>query len=304
MTRLVFFGTPEEAVPALELLAERWEIGLVVTQPDRPRGRSGRPQPPPIKEEAERLGLPLAQPASSGAIASEVSDRGPFDLGVVVAYGKILSEEVLGLAEHGILNVHFSLLPRWRGAAPVARALMAGDAMTGVTIIRLDRGLDTGPVLTAQLVDIHPSEDCGTLTARLAHLGARLLASVIPGYLAGEVVPVPQSDDGVTYAARITAEDRDLGGVDDPSEFLARVRGLAPDPGAVLTIDGEPHKVLAARVDGDAPPAGTWVMRHGLPVIAVGGVGVELVTLQPPGKRPMGADAWLRGRRRTGGSVG
>src|SRR5690606_39699141 len=130
---------------------------------------------------------------------------GEFDLGDVVAYGRLLRPEVLALPVRGVLNVHFSLLPRWRGAAPVARALMAGDTMTGVTIIRLDEGLDTGPVLTAQLVDIHPSEDAGTLTDRLARLGARLLVSVIPGYLSGEVVPVPQTDDGVTYAEKITA---------------------------------------------------------------------------------------------------
>lgn len=302
MTRIVFFGTPEEAVPTLEALAERHEVALVVTQPDRPRGRSGRPQPPPVKEEAERLGLRVAQPATGEELASVVTgDR--FDLGVVVAYGRILRPAVLEAPTGGMLNVHFSLLPRWRGAAPVARALMAGDTMTGVTIIRLDEGLDTGPVLTAQLVDIHPAEDAGTLSARLAHLGARLLVSVIPGYLSGEVVPVPQSDDGVTYAEKITAADRPLGGIADPSEFLARVRGLAPDPGAVLTIDGEPHRVLAARIGEGSPGPGRWELWNGIPVVSVGRHGVELLTLQPPGKRPMAGDAWARGRQRREGTV-
>ena len=304
MTSIVFFGTPEEAVPTLHELAERYDVRLVVTQPDRPKGRSGRPQPPPVKTEAEALGLEVAQPTRSEELIDVLGSRGPFDLGVVVAYGRILRPEVLVVPAHGILNVHFSLLPRWRGAAPVARALMAGDTMTGVTIIRLDEGLDTGPVLTAQLVDIHPSEDAGTLTDRLARLGARLLVSVIPGYLSGEVVPVPQTDDGVTYAEKITAADRPLDGIGDPAVFLARVRGLAPEPGAVLRIDGEPHKVLAARIDGAPPPEGTWELRDGYPVVPVGESGVTLVRLQPPGGRPMGGDAWARGRRRTGGAVG
>ncbi|MFO7300399.1 MAG: methionyl-tRNA formyltransferase [Actinomycetes bacterium] len=304
MTSIVFFGTPEEAVPTLTELAARFDVRLVITPPDRPRGRSKRPQPPPVKVEAERLGIPVEQPEKSAQIAETLTRHGPFDLGVVVAYGRILRPEVLDAPAHGILNLHFSLLPRWRGAAPVARALMAGDTMTGVTIIRLDEGLDTGPVLTAQLVDIHPAEDAGALTDRLARLGARLLASVIPGYVAGAILPVPQSDDGVTYAEKITAADRPLDGIADPAEFLGRVRGLAPDPGAVLVIDGEPHKVLAARADGDAPPAGTWELRDGFPVVPVGDNGVVLVTLQPPGGKPMPGDAWARGRRRTGGSVG
>lgn len=303
MTRVVFFGTPEEAVPALEALAQRFQVDLVITQPDRPKGRSGTPQPPPVKQEALRLGLEVAQPGSGAELAEAIEGRA-FDLGVAVAYGRILRPGILEAIPAGILNVHFSLLPRWRGAAPVARALMAGDTMTGVTIIRLDEGLDTGPVLTAQLVDIHPAEDAGTLTARLARLGARLLMSVIPGYLSGEVVPVPQSDEGATYADKITAADRPLGGVAEPSMFIDIVRGLSPDPGAVLLIDGEPHRVLAARMADHRPEPGRWELAGGVPVVAVGGAGIELVTLQPPGGRPMGAEAWARGRRREGGSVG
>lgn len=304
MTRFVFLGTPEEAVPALEALAGRDEVALVITQPDRPRGRSGRPQPPPVKEAASGLGIPVAQPGTRAGILDVLREHGPFDLGVVVAYGRILSPEVLDEPGNGMVNLHFSLLPRWRGAAPVARALLAGDRMTGVTVIQLDEGLDTGPVLTAQLVDIHPAENAGTLTARLAGIGARLLSSVIPGYLSGEVVPVPQSDEGVTYADKVTAQDRDLDQVDDPSQFVATVRGLAPRPGAVLTIDGEPHQVLAARADEATVEEGRWVTNAGYPVVGLAGGAVALVSLQPPGKRPMGGDAWLRGVRRGEGTVG
>jgi methionyl-tRNA formyltransferase len=304
MTRIVFFGTPEEAVPALEAVAERHEVSLVITRADRPRGRKGRPQPPPVKEAATGLGIPFAQPETRAGIVEALRDHGPFDLGVVVAYGRILPPEVLEVPRQGMLNLHFSLLPRWRGAAPVARALMAGDRMTGVTIIQLDEGLDTGPVLTAQLVDVHPAETSGSLTARLAAIGARLLVSVIPGYTSGEVVPVPQSDDGVTFADKITAEDRNLDNVTDPAEFVARVRGLAPRPGAVLTLDGQPHQIHAARSVDVSVEIGKWVSVEGHPVVGLAGGAVAVVTIQPPGKRPMGGDAWLRGVRRAEGSAG
>ena len=304
MTRIVFLGTPEAALPTLLALSDSFEVGLVVTQPDRPRGRSGRPQPSPVKEKAQDLGIPVTQPKQRGEIASAISYAGSFDLGVVVAYGMILDAEVLALPEAGLLNVHFSLLPRWRGAAPVARALMAGDAMTGVTIIQLDEGLDTGPVLTAQAVDIGPEEDSAELTGRLARLGARLITSAIPGYLAGDIEPVVQSDDGATYAHKITAEDRPLDLQGTPAEFVARVRGLAPEPGATLEIDGERHKILRARDVEWAPDAGTWALHGDSPVVAVGEGGVELVELQPPGKRPQPGADWARGRRSSQGSAG
>lgn len=303
MTRIVFLGSPEAALPSLEALADRFEVGLVVTQPDRPRGRSGTPRPPPVKEMADDLGLPVAQPTRRSEIASAISYAGSFDLGVVVAYGMILDREVLALPDGGLLNVHFSLLPRWRGAAPVQRALMAGDTMTGVTIIKLDEGVDTGPVLTAQAIDIEPEENAGHLTERLARLGARLIASVIPGYLSGEVAVVPQSDEGATYAEKITADDRPLDVSATPEEFVARVRGLAPNPGATLEIDGETHKILEARVSEWSPEPGTWALNEDAPVVAVGDRGVELVELQPPGKRPLPGADWARGRRRFQGTV-
>ena len=304
MTRLVFFGTPTEAVPALDALSNGFDLGLVVTQPDRPRGRSRSPMPSAVKESAVAMGVPVAQPSSTAELVDAIDRHGTFDLGIVVAYGRILRPEVLHRPSHGILNIHFSLLPRWRGAAPVARALMAGDNMTGVTVIVLDEGLDTGPVLTAQAVDIHPAEHAGALTDRLAIIGARLLVSVIPGYLAGDLLPLPQSDDGMTYAPKITAADRVLQGDDDPAVFLGRVRGLAPSPGALLEIDGEVHKVLAARAWGRPPSLGKWEAQEGIPVIGVGGAGVALTVLQPSGRRPQRGEDWVRGRHRTKGVVG
>jgi methionyl-tRNA formyltransferase len=303
MTRVLFLGTPSEALPALVALHDRYQVDLVITQPDRPRGRSRRPVPPPVKEHATKARIEVAQPETTAELVEVASGYGVFDLGVVVAYGRILPPAILYQPRMGILNIHFSLLPRWRGAAPVARALMAGDTMTGVTIIGLDEGLDTGPVLTAQAVDIHPAENAGTLTERLAILGARLLITTIPGYLSGETVPVAQSDDGATYAPKITAEDRPLGGDDDPAVFLGRVRGLAPSPGALLEIDGDPHKILAARVSGRSPDPGRWEAQDGFPVVGVGGVGVTLTLLQSPGRRPQSGDDWVRGRHRFGGVV-
>ena len=304
MTRIFFLGTPDAAVPTLSALSTRFDVGLVVTQPDRPKGRSGKPTPSAVKTAAIDLSIEVAQPESASELLEAVVARGEFDLGVVVAYGRILKPEILELPRKGLLNVHFSLLPRWRGAAPVERALMAGDPMTGVTIIKIDEGLDTGPVLTAQAVDIAEGENGGDLTARLALLGARLIAGVIPGYLAGEVEPVPQTDDGVEYAAKLASEDRALDPSGDPGEFVNRVRALAPNPCATLEIDGERFKILEARLAEAGPVEAHWVVEDGRILAGVGSGTVELVTVQPPGKRPMAGEDWLRGARSQGGSIG
>ncbi|MGH8950034.1 MAG: methionyl-tRNA formyltransferase [Acidimicrobiia bacterium] len=303
MTRIAFLGTPGAAVPTLRALAQGHEIAIVITQPDRARGRGRHLSPPPVKAEAKELGIDVAQPESSEEIEHALRSAGDLDLGVVVAYGRILKPGVLGMPTRGMLNVHFSLLPRWRGAAPVARALMDGDPMSGVTIIRLDEGLDTGPVLTAQGIDVEPGETAGELTKRLAEVGARLLANVLPAYMSGDLEPVPQSDEGMTYAAKIEPGERAIE-VDGEREAEAnRVRALSPEPGAVLVIDGEPHQVLRARLHRFAPEPGTWQAAEGAPVAGLADGGLELVELLPPGKRPMSGEAWLRGRRRLAGTV-
>lgn len=303
MARVVFLGTPQAAVPTLEALLESHEVGLVVTQPDRPKGRSGKPTPPPVKESALAASLPVAQPETRAELATALSDHGPFDVGVVVAYGRILRPEVLESPEHGLLNVHFSLLPRWRGAAPVARALLEGDEMTGVTIMRLDEGLDTGPVLTAQAVDIGADENAGDLTARLAALGARLLVDTLPRYLSGEMQPVPQSDEGATYADKIENHDRPISPDDDAESVVARVRALAPDPAATLVIDGEQHKVYEARVAETEVPAGEWRRVGAVPLVGFADGSVELVSLQAPGRKRQSGAQWVNGRQRDQGSI-
>ena len=303
MTRIAFLGTPTAAVPTLTALAESYDVGLVVTQPDRPRGRSGEPMPPPVKEHAVLLNLPVSQPATSAALKERMESQGPFDVGVVVAYGRLLGADVFALPTHGMLNVHFSLLPRWRGAAPVARALITGDTMTGVTIIQLDEGLDTGPVLTAQAVDITPSEDAGALTKRLADAGARLLSESLPAFLNGSLTPVSQSEEGSTYAAKIASEDRFLGVDGSPKDFVNKVRGLSPTPGAILQIEGKPHKILEARTSQHESPVGSWSSTTGVVVVGLEGGSVELVRLQPPGKSPLSGPAWARGRRTDSGQA-
>ncbi len=304
MSRIVFLGTPEAAIPTLDALSDEHDVGLVVTQPDRPKGRSGRPTPPKIKEFAISTGLTVVQPGSAEALSGALQSHGPFDIGVVVAYGRLLRSDVLAMPRQGMINVHFSLLPRWRGAAPVARALMAGDTMTGVTIINLDEGLDTGPVLTAQALDIDLDVDLGTLTERLAKMGASLLIRALPEFLDGVLRPVEQSDDGMTYAAKVTSEDRSLSVEATPEVFLNHVRGLSPRPGAIIDIDGRPHKILQATASSRHVKAGSWVSTDGAVVIGVKGGAVEVVLLQPPGKTPQLGPDWARGRRVNTGRVG
>lgn len=302
-TRLVFMGTPEAALPTLETLADRHQVDLVVTQPDRPRGRSGKAMAPPVKVRAMELGIPVAQPERSTEIHDALERVGALDVGVVVAFGRILRPEVLEMPRHGFLNAHFSLLPRWRGASPVARALMAGDPMSGVTIMKMDEGLDTGPVLTAQAVDIEPEENAGELTNRLSRLGARLLADSIGAFIAGDLVPVPQSDEGLTYAAKIGPADRPISPAGEVAEVVNQVRALAPEPAATLTIDGDIHKIIAVRPVTQSPAPGTWQIVDGVPLVGLADGGIELVTLQSPGKTALDGAAWARGRRRDAGTI-
>lgn len=304
MARLTFLGTPTSAIPTLQTLAADHEVALAITRPDRPKGRSKTAQPPPVKEAAERLGIDVAQPASHADLLQSLEQVAPFDLGVVVAYGRIIRPDALRIPEHGFVNIHFSLLPRWRGAAPVTRALMAGDTMTGVTIMKLDDGLDTGPVLTAQAIDIGREENAGELTARLAGMGALLLANSIEQYLEGDLTPTTQSDEGATYAGKIEPADRPVRPSDDVASVLNKIRALAPEPAATLIIDGVTHKILRAGRADVAPPRGRWQLVGDVPVVGHADGGVELMSLQPPGKTPMTGGDWARGRRETAGTIG
>ncbi len=298
--RIVFCGTPDFAVPALErLMAAGYDVALVLTQPPRPGGRGKKPRPGPVQRHAEAHGLPVLTPErlrGNGAVLERLRSLRP-DLGVVAAYGLILPEEMLAIPPRGFLNIHASLLPRWRGAAPIQRAILAGDDQTGVTIMKMDAGLDTGPILAQDATPIAADDDAGSLHDRLAGMGAELLVSVIPDYLAGRLLPQPQPQAGVTYAPKIAKEEAVVDWT-RPAEAIARqVRAFAPYPGARTQLAGTPVRILAATPArgeaGDGPPGA--IVRTAPLLVATGEGLLAIGRLQRAGRRPLDAQAFLRG---------
>ena len=307
MTRIVFMGTPEFAVPALEALADAHQVVGVVTQPDRPAGRGRRLAPSPVKQVALERGLSLSQPHSlrTPEAVAQLSAWKP-DVIVVAAFGQILPQDVLGIPPHGCLNVHGSLLPRWRGAAPVAAAILAGDEVTGVTIMQMDAGLDTGPVLAQREETILPDDTQATLGERLSYLGAELLVETLSAYLAGNLLPRPQPEEGATYAGQLRKEDGLLDWSRPAVELDRQVRAFTPWPGAFTTWRGQRLKVLRVvplpEWHGDAPP-GTVIVLADRVVVATGEGALRLEEVQLAGKRPMDIAPFLRGQRDFAGSA-
>jgi methionyl-tRNA formyltransferase len=314
MLRIAFAGTPAFALPALEALAASpWQLAGVLTQPDRPAGRGRELSPSPVKRRALELGLPVAQPARLRTPEEQqaLRDFSP-DLLVVVAYGLILPPAVLAVPRLGCLNIHGSLLPRWRGAAPVQRAVLAGDRETGVAIMQMDAGLDTGPVYAQRAVPIGAQATSGELSEQLAQLGARLLVEVIAALAAGTAHAVPQPAEGVTYAHKLEKRE---GLVDwtQPAEAIARqVRGCNPWPVAETQLAGAQLRVWRARVAaeraGDAAGAGApgtvlGLVGDALHVACGGGV-LALEEVQPAGKRRMSAAEFARARPLAGQRLG
>ncbi len=295
-------GTPEFALPALEMLGLHYPVVGVVTQPDRPAGRGQKLTPSPVKELALAEGIPVFQPQRVRNLEAVERIRAwSPDLIVVAAFGQIIPPVLLELPPHGVLNIHPSLLPRWRGAAPIQAAILAGDEVTGVTIMQLDEGLDTGPILGQREVSIRPMETAGELEERLAQLGAELLIELLPDYLAGRLEPHPQPEEGVTVVRRLPKQAAALDW-ERPAEELARqVRAFAPQPGAYTTWESRRMKVLQARAlpQQDTPEAapGTVYEHESLPTVVTGTGALVLLQLQMAGKRPMTGEAFLRGRR-------
>lgn len=292
-------GTPEFAVPGLQALIETQQVVGVVTQPDRPAGRGSRLRPSPVKVAAEAAGIPLYQPKSlRKEEATESLREWQPDVIVVVAFGQILRPHVLYLPPHGSINVHASLLPRWRGASPIQHAILAGDAETGVTLMRMDEGLDTGPMLVQESLPITPRETAATLHDRLADLGADMLRRHLDGILAGRISPTLQPDAGSTYAPMIAKEAGEIDWSRDVAALDRLVRAMTPWPGAYTWWDGQPFKVVRARPATSRLPAGSpgQVVRaaEGIAVLAADG-GLILEVVQPAGKRAMPAEDFARG---------
>ncbi len=294
--RIAFLGTPEAAVPALEALvaADDVEVAAVVTNPDRPRGRSRRAVPPPVKMAAEGHRLPVWQPASPLEVTGDL-DRLHVDACAVVAYGALLPPRLLAAGGRGFVNLHFSLLPRWRGAAPVHHAIRAGDDVTGVTTFVLDEGMDTGPILDRAEEPIRPDESAGDLLARLARLGAPVLVDSVRRFVAG-AEPVPQPDDGATLAPKVTPDDVSIDWTRPAPEIANLARSADPAPGAHTTFRGGRLKVFRAPPGEGAGPPGEIVEvgRAGARVACGQGV-VTLAEVQPAGRQRMEGGAFANG---------
>jgi methionyl-tRNA formyltransferase len=290
--RLIFMGTPDFSVPALDaLVAAGHEVAGVWCQPPRPAGRGQKPRPSPVQARAEALGLPVHCPVSlKGAEAQEAVRAAGAEVAVVVAYGLLLPQAVLDIPLRGCLNIHASLLPRWRGAAPIHRAVMAGDAETGVCIMRMEAGLDTGPVLLREAVPICAGETTGDLHDRLSALGARLVVETL-ARLDG-LVAQPQPPEGATYAKKIDKAEARVDWTRPAAEVDRLIRGLSPFPGAWCEVAAERMKLLRCRVvPGSGAPG---QVLDGF-TIACGDGAVEVQEAQREGKRPMLAAEILRG---------
>ena len=300
--RVIFMGTPDFAVPTLAAIAARpdlAEIAAVVTQPDRPRGRGQKLVPSPVKAWAAAHDIPVLQPvrARDAAFVTAFRDLKP-DVAVVVAFGQILSQEVLDVPVHGCINVHASLLPKYRGAAPIQHAIMAGEHMTGITTMQMDAGLDTGDMLLRREVPIHADTTYGQLHDTLMETGASLLVETLERLASGTLVRTPQTGESC-YAARITRETTVMDWSKKAQELDALVRGLNPVPYAQTSLDGAVYKIGALRSTGHAAsvPSGTIVAadrKAGL-IVATGDENVEITEIQAPGKKMMETRAFLNG---------
>jgi methionyl-tRNA formyltransferase len=298
--RLAFMGSPDFAVPALRALhAAGHDIAAVYCQPPRPSGRGQAVRPCPVQAAAESLSLPVRTPPR---LRKDQTEHAAFaalglDAAVVCAYGLILPAPMLAAPRRGCLNIHASLLPRWRGAAPIQAAILAGDAETGITVMQMEEGLDTGPMLLREAVPITPATDATALHDALAALGARLILRALDEPIA----PVPQPDAGATYAPKLTREDGQIDWTHSAAALDRRVRALNPWPGTFSRLGGEPLKILSARSESGTGPPGT-ALDDAL-LLACGSGALRLTRVQAPGRAAMEAAAFLRGRPVPAGTV-
>jgi methionyl-tRNA formyltransferase len=305
--RIAYAGTPEFAVPPLiALLGSHHAVVGVLTQPDRPKGRGRHVAPSPVKLAAQAHQIPVSQPPSlrDCVARAQVLEWRP-DVLVVVAYGLILPQAALELPPLGCLNIHASLLPRWRGAAPIQRAVLAGDRETGVTLMLMDAGLDTGPILLQEAVPIRATDTAGSLHERLSELGASTLLKALDALESGSLTPRPQPDDGVTYAAKISKSEAVIDWGQSAEQIARKVRAFNPWPIAETLLDGEQIRIYAASVlpMPHAQSPGTLTLTSdGDVTVACGVDALKLTEVQRPGRRPISGRDWgnmsgLAGRR-------
>lgn len=300
MKKVVFMGSPDFAIPSLVRLAEEFSVVGVVTQPDKPAGRGRKLAPPPVKVKALELGIPVIQPRKlkSEEVFEQLQAWAP-DVIVVAAYGKILRQNVLDLPKFGCINVHASLLPRWRGASPIQASILHGDEKSGVSIMKMEAGLDTGPVLGMREAEILPEDTGESLTLRLAEIGAALLVEVLPDYLAGEIEPQKQDDALATYAPMIKKQEGKLDFALTAEACDHKVRAFYPWPGAYFDWEGGRLKVHQAHV---VPAEGLTIGQRGkiskMPAVAASNGWLVLDEVQPQGKKAMPGKVFLNGARR------
>ena len=298
MTKVVFMGSPDFSLPTLRALAKVYDVVGVVTQPDRASGRGRELKSPPVKTLALELGIPIIQPEKLRLPeAMEQLRAWNPDLIVVAAFGQILRQDVLELPRFGCINVHASLLPRWRGAAPINAAILHGDEETGVTIMEMDVGLDTGPMLSQRSIRLTRDDTAGSVFEKLSQLGADLLIETLPDYLSGKLTPTSQPEEGMTYAPMIRKEEGQLDFTHDVYELERRVRAFNPWPGAFMNFDGTLLKIHRAHVEaGDASEGQRLVVQNQPAIGARGGI-LLLDEVQPAGKKSMSGKSFLAGAR-------
>ncbi len=300
--RILFAGTPTPALPSLRRLIDspHHEVVAVLTRPDAVAGRRGKPAPSPVAQLALDTGIPVLRPdrPNSPEFVAEMTDLAP-DCCAVVAYGALLSAQMLAVPASGWVNLHFSLLPAWRGAAPVQAAIAAGDSVTGATTFRIQPALDSGPVYGIVTETIRADDTAGELLDRLALSGAELLEATLDGIADGSVTPVPQSGEGVSVAPKVSVDEARIRW-DLPAHVIERrIRAMTPNPGAWTMIGDLRIKVGPVSVEEstDAPEPGVIVAERTRVLIGTGSVPVQLGQIQPPGKKPMAAADWARGAR-------
>lgn len=285
MSTVIFFGTSDFAVPSLEALSNdpRFQVTLIVTQPDRPVGRHAVLTPPPLKVSATKFGIPVLQPEKIKELQDVKLDA---DVFVVASYGKILPQWLLDIPKHGCVNVHGSLLPRWRGASPIQAAIAAGDTETGVTIMKMDADLDHGPIITAAAEPIRSDDTGGSLHDRLAELGAKTLPDALAGYLDGTITASEQDHANATTCRTLTRDDGKIDWSKSAAEIERLVRAYNPWPGTWTELDTKRVKILSAK-EGNS----------GLAMLCGDGAFLELVTVQPEGGKPMSGQDYQNGKR-------